>query len=118
MTPKARSLAATRDLLSRIFDRARAQGVDQNRLAGRAGISPESLSRLKKTGTCRLTTALDLANAVGLTLDLTEPGVRRVAASIAARKLSAGRRVRIGAAELVSGLAQAEPPQNHRGHLI
>ncbi len=94
------------------------RGIDQATLAERAGISAESLSRLKKAGSCRLTTALELTRAAGFrTLDLTAPVTGRVAASIAARKLSAGRRLPISAEELVSALASGEFEEQHMVHL-
>jgi hypothetical protein len=106
------------DLVDRIIAFAHQGGIDQATLARRAGISPESLSRLKKGGRCRLVTALRLAHAAGLkTLDVTDRADRG-AASIAARKLSAGRRLSITAQDLVRALASGEPPKDHRGHLL
>lgn len=105
-------------LIARIVHFAAERGVDQATLASRAGISPESLSRLKKAGSCRLTTALDLARAAGLkTLELGDRPVGKVAAAIAARKLSAGRRLPISAEELVAALSTGEPREELRAHL-
>ncbi len=107
-----------RELIAKIIAFAGARGVDQATLAARAGISAESLSRLKKAGGCRLTTALDLARAAGLrNLELTERPAGKAAASIAARKLSAGRQLPVSAEELVSALASEEPQRGHRAHL-
>ena len=101
-----------------ILDFAKAREIDQLTLAQRAGISAESLSRLKRAGGCRLSTALDLARAAGLaTLELSEPSLPKVAASIAARKLSAGRRRPISARELVEALRSDEPLGQVRVHL-
>lgn len=109
---------AARTLLERIFERAQERGIDQARLAAAAGIRPESLSRLKKAGACRLVTALELARAVGLTsLVLEERRTPRVAASVAARKLSAGRRKAITAGELVESLTDGKVVRDRRGHL-
>ncbi len=105
-------------LIAEIIAFARARGIDQGTLASRAGISAESLSRLKKAGGCRLGTALELARAAGFkTLDLTKGPAGRVAASLSARKLSAGRRLPIGAEELVLALRSGEPRDRHRAHL-
>jgi|GEM_PF-2874660 len=105
-------------LIARIVAFAKQRGVDQNALAAGAGISPERLSRLKKDGRCRLTTALDLARAAGFkSLDLAAPPIGHVAAAIAARKLSAGRRLPIGAGELVAALASGSPRDAHKAHI-
>ena len=52
-------------LIAEILANAGEQGINQRTLAERAGISAETLSRLKKAGNCRLQTALDLAQPVG-----------------------------------------------------
>jgi len=105
-------------LIEAIVSLAKERGLDQLTLAQRAGISPESLSRLKKGGGCRLSTALDLARAAGLgTLDLSEPPRPKVAASIAARKLSAGRRMPMSAKDLVRALSADASPVRFRAHL-
>jgi DNA-binding XRE family transcriptional regulator len=110
--------SAARDLVDQILSFARQHSIDQATLARRAGISPETLSRLKKTGRCRLATALDLAHAAGLgQLEMMERSAARVAASIAARKLSAGRRLPITAEELVQALAASKPPRELKAHL-
>ncbi len=110
--------SAAEVLIARILGFAGAKGIDQATLAARAGISPESLSRLKKAGSCRLATALDLARAAGLTaLDLTDQPAGKVAASMAAGKLSAGRRFPVSAEELVSALSRGEPREEFRAHL-
>lgn len=94
------------------------RGIDQVTLARHAGISAESLSRLKKAGGCRLVTALDLARASGFgTLELTEHPFAKVAASIAARKLSAGRRLPIGSEDLVLALQSDAPQAEFEVHL-
>ncbi len=57
-------------LLERILVRAREQGLEQRRLAARAGLAPETLSRLKKRGSGDFATLDRLARVVGLRLDL------------------------------------------------
>lgn len=59
-------LAAT--LLARIVEAARAQGLSQRALAQRAGLQPETLSRIASRGTCDFTTLDRLAGAAGLRL--------------------------------------------------
>jgi hypothetical protein len=105
-------------LIAEIIAFARKRGVDQVTLAARAGISAESLSRLKKAGGCRLATALELARVAGFkTLELTEQSADTVAASMSARKLSAGRRRPISAEDLVLALQSEAPQEGHRAHL-
>ena len=105
-------------LIAEIIAFARERGVDQVTLAARAGISAESLSRLKKAGGCRLATALELARVAGFkTLELTERSADSVAASMAARKLSAGRRLPISAEDLILALRTGAPQEGHRAHL-
>ncbi len=104
--------------IAEIIAFARDGGVDQGTLAARAGISAESLSRLKKAGGCRLATALELARVAGFkTLELTEQSADKVAASMSARKLSAGRRRPISAEDLVLALRTGAPQEGHRVHL-
>jgi hypothetical protein len=112
------SAASARVLVAQIIGLAGTRGIDQARLASRAGISAESLSRLKKAGGCRLETALALARAAGLrTLDLCGAPGPRVAASLSARKLSAGRRLPISGDELVAALRGGATRAGHRAHL-
>ena len=109
---------SAKGLISEIIAFARESGIDQVTLASRAGISAESLSRLKKMGGCRLGTALDLARAAGFkTLDLTNQPASQVASSLSACKLSAGRRLPISAEELVLALRTREPQEGFRAHL-
>jgi len=110
--------ASAQKLMEEIIAFAKERGVDQAALAARAGISAESLSRLKKAGGCRLATALDLARAAGFgTLELKEQSCGKVAASIAARKLSAGRRLPIDSEDLVLTLRSDAPRAEFRAHL-
>ncbi len=105
-------------LIAEIIAFARERGIDQATLAARAGISAESLSRLKKAGGCRLATALELARVAGFkTLELTEQSAEKVAASMSARKLSAGRRLSISAEELILALQTGAPEEGHGVHL-
>ena len=105
-------------LIEEIIALAKERGIDQATLAADAGISAESLSRLKKAGGCRLATALDLARAAGFgSIQLTKQAIDKVAASMAARKLSAGRRLPISAEELVLALQSDAPQAEFRAHL-
>jgi DNA-binding XRE family transcriptional regulator len=107
-----------RRLIARIIAVARESGMDQATLASRAGISAEALSRLKKTGGCRLGTAFELARVAGFTtLELTKPTAGHVALSLSARKLSAGRRLPISAEELVLALRTGESRDGQKAHL-
>lgn len=109
---------AARDIINKIIAHARGRGIDQATLARRVGIAPESLSRLKKSGRCRFVTVLELANAAGLSrLDFAEHSTSRGAATMAAQKLSAGRRLVISSDELVRALGAAAIGKDHRGHL-
>ena len=105
---------AAKRLIAEIIASAKARGIDQATLAARAGISAESLSRLKKHGGCRLATALELARVAGYTsLDLPAGSAGQVASSSAALKLGAGRRRPIRAAELVAALRTGRPEAGH-----
>jgi len=107
-----------RRLIAEIMAFAREAGIDQGTLASRAGIPAESLSRLKRAGGCRLATALELARAAGFKrLEPTTEPAGRVAASLSARKPSAGRRLPIAAEALVLALRSGEPRDVHRPHL-
>lgn len=109
---------AARGFIAAIVAHARNTGVDQATLARLAGISPESLSRLKRGGRCRLVTALKLAHAAGLIrLDLVERPARAVATGLVAQKLSAGRRSPISRRELVRALVTGTARKLHRGHI-
>ena len=109
---------AAQELIERIITLARERGIDQQTLATRAGISPESLSRLKKSGRCRLPTALELARVAGFgRLELAEHPVAMVAAAMAARKLSAGRRRPISSEELVQALQSDASKAEFTAHL-
>ena len=109
---------SAKGLIAEIIAFARESGIDQVTLASRAGISAESLSRLKKVGGCRLGTALELARVAGFkTLDLTKQSAGHVASSLSASKLSAGRRLPISAEELVLALRTREPQDRYRAHL-
>lgn len=54
--------------LARIADAARAQGLSRRALAQRAGLRPETLSRIASRGTCDFATLDRLAEAAGLRL--------------------------------------------------
>jgi transcriptional regulator with XRE-family HTH domain len=55
-------------ILSDILRAAKARGLSQKTLAGRAGISEESLSRMKKRGSTRVDILSRLASAVGISI--------------------------------------------------
>jgi uncharacterized protein len=57
-------------LLARIADTARTQGLSRRALAQRAGVRPETLSRIASRGTCDFATLERLAAVVGLRLGL------------------------------------------------
>lgn len=57
-------------LLSTVLAQARSRGIDQRELARRAGIRPETLSRLKGRGEGDLGTLDRMARVVGLRLAL------------------------------------------------
>lgn len=59
-------------LLARIADHARAQGLSRRALAQRAGVRPETLSRIASRGTCDFDTLERLAAAAGLRLGIQE----------------------------------------------
>ena len=109
---------AAKDLVAQILVFAKERGIDQATLAARSGISAEALSRLKKSGGCRLETALALVRATGVgALELSLPVGDRAASALSARKLSAGRRVPISEAELVVALRTGRSSDSHRAHL-
>lgn len=113
------SVDDAKGLVAKILAFAKGRGVDQGTLAERAGISAEALSRLKKQGGCRLTTTLELARAAGFgRLHLAAGPVGRTAASLSARKLSAGRRLAIDANELISALRTGAPGDQLTPHLL
>ena len=58
------------DLMSRIIEAARDQGISQGELAERVGIRQETLSRAKKNPTISLKTFEELARVVGLRVQL------------------------------------------------
>jgi transcriptional regulator with XRE-family HTH domain len=58
------------DLLGQVLKAAAAQGLDQARLAERAGLAPATLSRAKKRGDMELGTLKALCEVVGLELRL------------------------------------------------
>ena len=68
--PSPPSSTAPARLLAEILAAARAQGLDQRRLAARAGLSPFTISRLKRQGDASLATLDRLAAAVGLRIAL------------------------------------------------
>lgn len=63
-------------LLARVADHARAQGLSRRALAQRAGVRPETLSRIASRGTCDFGTLERLAAAAGLRLGIQEDQTR------------------------------------------
>lgn len=61
-------------ILQRIADAAKAQGLNRRALAQRAGVRPETVSRIASRGTCDFATLERLAGAVGLRLALEASG--------------------------------------------
>lgn len=61
-------------MLADILARGRAAGMTHAALAERAGLTPETLSRLRHKGDCRLATLIALAEAVGLEVVLRPQG--------------------------------------------
>lgn len=59
-------------ILARVASAARSQGLSRRALALRAGVRPETVSRIASRGTCDFATLERLAAAVGLRLDLHE----------------------------------------------
>ena len=73
-------MSAAADLLTQIIDLGRRKGLKQKDLAERAGLSPESISRAKKTGDMHLSSLVELARVVGLKLCLSpdQPVLERI----------------------------------------
>lgn len=63
-------LGAAQHLLAGVLDAAKQSGYTQAELADAAGIAPETLSRLKRSGDVRVGSLQRLAEAVGLRLAL------------------------------------------------
>ena len=57
-------------LLEQIITEGKKQGLEQQEIAARAGISPETLSRAKKASDIQFSTLSRLANAVGFRVTL------------------------------------------------
>lgn len=57
-------------LISQIFQTAKQQGIPQKELAVRAGITPETLSRMKRRGSGDFIVLNKMAHIVGLKLSL------------------------------------------------
>jgi len=61
---------ARNNLINKIIAAGKSNDIDQNELAHRAGIRPETLSRAKKNPNIHLDTLKDLAHIVGLRVAL------------------------------------------------
>lgn len=61
-------------LISQILAVARSRGINQKALAERIGVREETLSRMKKRGSARLSFVETLAEAAGVSLGLLTPG--------------------------------------------
>ena len=111
--------SGARELVNGIIEFGRSCGIDQATLAARAKVAPETLSRLKKTGNCRLTTLFALARAAGLRrVELLNTEHQHSAAQICAQKLSASRRLPITTVELLAALTSRKPQNRHCSHLL
>lgn len=64
-------MSVVKDFLNEIIELSKSKGMKQKELAERAGLSPESLSRAKKSGDMHLSSLISLAEIVGLKLQLT-----------------------------------------------
>ena len=64
-------MTIVKDFLNEIIGLSKSKGMKQKDLAERAGLSPESLSRAKKSGDMHLSSLISLAEIVGLKLQLT-----------------------------------------------
>lgn len=118
-TTRLRGRNPARRLVLAIIRRARAAGIGQAELARAAGISPEALSRLKREGRCRLTTALALAEAAGFEQVVLAAGPPAgSAASVAAKKLGASRRRDISVEALIRALSGAGTAVLPLAHLV
>lgn len=71
-------LLALPDLLARLTSLARALGLTDAQWATRAGVRPETLSRLRRRSSCDLATLQALASAVGARLTLETPAAGAV----------------------------------------
>lgn len=68
---KVNIMSVIKQLLNEIIELSKRKGMKQKELATRAGLSPESLSRAKKSGDMHLSSLVSLAEIVGLKLQLT-----------------------------------------------
>jgi len=64
-------MSIVNELLNEIIELGKSKGLKQKDLASRAGLSPETLSRAKKSGDMHLSSLLRLAEIVGMKLQLT-----------------------------------------------
>jgi hypothetical protein len=92
-----RDASTATTLLARIVDAARARGLSRRALAERAGVRPETLSRIASRGTCDFATLERLAAAAGL----------RVGVSADAPGGGSGRDAVLGKQALIRTLANA-----------
>lgn len=67
-------------LLNEIIELAKRKGLRQKDLAVQAGLSPETLSRAKKSGDMHLSSLVSLAGIVGMKLQLVsdEPVLNKI----------------------------------------
>jgi len=63
-------MSIVNELLNEIIELGKSKGLKQKDLASRAGLSPETLSRAKKSGDMHLSSLLRLAEIVGMKLQL------------------------------------------------
>lgn len=104
--------------IDHIMSVAAERGLRRGQLAAKAGLPAETLSRLLRKDDCRLETLRKLADALGLEIALvSKRRVRDAALTLAAKKLSAGRRREIAPAELAAVLSGRGDWRPWRGHL-
>lgn len=87
------SESSTRQTLLQITAAASAKGITRRALALRAGVRPETVSRIASRGTCDYATLDRLARAAGLHLGL-QGGTQQPAASARDEVLGKGRLIR------------------------
>lgn len=100
------------ELIEQIFAQARLHNLPKARLADKAGVRPETLSRLKHQDNCDLRTLNDLALAVGYRLALIP--IEQEGARISRAREKAQSR-RSDEALIAAGLASKEEVQRRNG---
>lgn len=109
-------------LLEQIFETAKKQGLRAGDLAAKAGIPPESLSRIRRTGRFNADTLERLIAAVDGEITLkTRTKAKSATLPIVAKKLNAGRRETVSSSELRQLLTRFYPSKTSErafSHLV